>query len=226
MKKESESEVVYEATALPVDSEAASAVRSYIDWLNTHGDQGGELGVSTMDMRGANLSGMPMAYLHFIQTDLSECVFDGCDFSKSELSAAVLNNSRFVGSNFRKADLSECEARGADFTRASFVGAKFYRSEIVGSCFREAYLNAAWMHETDLRESDLSGVWFGPGEASGTTVFKEAKILGCTVTGAGGWVRGTVDVGTEREPRVIGGPGLAEWFQDNGAPDVRIADVA
>ncbi|WP_420372135.1 pentapeptide repeat-containing protein [Nocardiopsis dassonvillei] len=58
-----------------------------------------------VDLRGANLSGMSMAYLHFIQADLSECVFNECDFSKSELSAAVLNNSRFVGSNFRKADL-------------------------------------------------------------------------------------------------------------------------
>ncbi|PDP85626.1 hypothetical protein CQJ94_21610 [Glycomyces fuscus] len=167
-----------------------------------------------------------MAYLDFIQTDLSDCVFDGCDFSKSELSAAVLSNSKFIGSNFRKADLSECEARGADFTRASFVGAKFYRAEIFGSCFREAHLNAAWMYETDLRESDLSGVWFGPGGASGTAVLKEAKVLGCRVAGAGGWVRGTVDVGTESEPRVIGGPELAEWFQDNGAPDVRIADEA
>lgn len=165
-----------------------------------------------------------MAYLHFIQTDLSGCAFNGCDFSKSELSAAVLNNSKFIGANFRKADLSECEARGTDFTRASFVGTKFYRAEIVGSCFRGAHLNAAWMHEADLRGSDLSGVWFGPGGDSGTAVLKEAKVLGCGVAGAGGWVRGTVDVGTESEPRVIGGRKLAEWFRDNGAPDVRIAD--
>ncbi|WP_370010685.1 pentapeptide repeat-containing protein [Nocardiopsis sp. LDBS0036] len=181
-----------------------------------------ESGASGMDLRGADLSGTPMRYLCFVQADLSGSVFNGCDFSKSELSAAVLNNSKFVGASFRKADLSECEARGTDFTKASFVGAKFYRSEIFGSCFREAYLNAAWMHETDLRGSDLSSVWLGPGEASGTTVFKEAKVLGCTVTGAGGWVRGTVDVGTESEPRIIGGPELVEWFRDNGAPDVRV----
>lgn len=177
-----------------------------------------------MDLRGVDLSGIPMRYLYFIQADLRDCVFSGCDFSNSELSAAVLNNSRFVGANFHKADLSECEARGVDFSKALFVGARFYRSEIVDSCFGEAYLNAVWMHETDLRGSDLAGVWFGPGGASGTAVLKEAKLLGCRVAGAGGWVRGTVDVGTESEPRILHGPELAEWFQENGAPEVRIAD--
>lgn len=215
---------MYKAITLPADSEAASAVQSYVNWLNTHGAQGEELGASMMDLRGANLSGIPMRYLYFLQTDLSDCVFNGCDFSKAELSAATLNSSKFVEANFLKADLSECEARETDFTRASLIGAKFYRAEIVGSCFREAYLNAAWMHETDLRESDLSGVWFGPGEASGTTVFKETKVLGCRVVGAGGWVRGTADVGTKSKPHVIRGTELAEWFQDNGAPDVKIAD--
>jgi hypothetical protein len=80
------------------------------------------------------------------------------------------------------------------------------------------------MYETDLCESDLSGVWFGPDGVRGTAVFKETKVLECGVAGAGGRVRGTVDAGTESESRVIGGPELAEWFQDNGAPDVRIAD--
>ena len=79
------------------------------------------------------------------------------------------------------------------------------------------------MHETDLCGSDLSGVWFGPGGTSGTTVFKEAKLLGCRIDGAGGWVKGTVDIGTESVPHVIGGLELVEWFQDNGAPGVKIA---
>jgi uncharacterized protein YjbI with pentapeptide repeats len=167
-----------------------------------------------------------MRYLHLIQTDLRECVFSGCDFSKSELSGAVLNGSKFVEANFYKADLLECEAREADFTRASFVGAKFYRAELAGSYFVGSHLNAAWMHGTDLRGSDLSGAWFGPGEPSGTTVFKEARVLGCRVAGSGGWVKGTVDIGTEDEPRIIGGSELARWFQENGAPDVKIADGA
>ena len=214
---------MYAATAFPDDKDAASAVRSYIDWLNTQGHRGEELGASAMDFRGSDLSGLPLAYLYLIQTDLSNCIFNGCDFSKSELSGATLNASSFVGANFRKADLGECEAQKADFTRASFVGASFYRTEIFGSCLRGAYLNAAWLYETDLRDSDLSGVWFGPGEASGTTVFKEARVRGVKVTGAGGWVKGTVDVGTESGPHLVGGPELAQWFQDNGAPDVRVA---
>ncbi len=218
--------MMYEAVTLPIDREAASAIQSYIDWLNSQGGRGEELGASTMDLRGADLSGIPMRYLHFIQTDLRDCVFSGCDFSKSELTAAVLNGSKFVEANFHKADLSECEAREADFTRASFVGAKFYRAELVGSSFKEAHLNAAWMHGTDLRGSDLSGAWFGPGEPSGTTVFKEAKVLGCRVAGAGGWVKGTIDIGSEKEPRIISGPELSEWFQDNGAPDVKITGGA
>ena len=172
---------MYAATAFPADEDAASAVRSYIDWLNTQGHRGEELG------------------------------------------GATLNASSFVGANFRKADLGECEAQQADFTRASFVGASFYRTEIFGSCLRGAYLNAAWLYETDLRDSDLSGVWFGPGEASGTTVFKEARVRGVKVTGAGGWVKGTVDVGTEDRPHLVGGPELVQWFQDHGAPDVRVA---
>ncbi len=44
------------------------------------------------------------------------------------------------------------------------------------------------------------------------------------MVGAGGWVKGTVDVGTESEPHVISGTELAEWFQDNGAPGVKISD--
>src|SRR5699024_8541188 len=105
-----------------------------------------------------------------------------------------------VGANFRKADLGECEAQQSDFTRASFVGASFYRTEIFGSCLRGAYLNAAWLYETDLRDSDLSGVWFGPGEASGTTVFKEARVRGVKVTGAGGWVEGCAMPSVSRLP--------------------------
>ena len=214
----------HEAIALPADHEAALAVQAYIEWLNTGGNQGEELGASTMDLRGADLSGIRMKYLYFIQADLRNCVFNECDFSNSDLSATNLSDSKFIGSNFRKADLSECDAREADFTRASFVGAKFYCSEMIGARFEEAHLNAAWMHETDLRESNLSGVWFGPGGTSGSTVFKEARILGCRVAGAGGWVKGSVDIGTEGEPHIISGPELATWFQDNGAPDVKVAD--
>ena len=215
---------MYEATSLPIDSEAALAVQSYIDWLNTQGKQGEELGASTMDLRGSDLTGVPMKYLYIIQADLRNCNFNECDFSKSDLSASTLNASKFVNANFRKADLSECEAQETDFTRASFVGAKFYRTEIFGSCLKEAYLNASWLHETDLRESDLSGVWFGPGGKSGTTTFKETKVHAIKVAGAGGWVEGTVDIGTEGEPHIIRGTELAQWFQENGASEVRVAD--
>ncbi len=43
------------------------------------------------------MAGIPMGYLFFFHADFSGLVFDVYKLSRSELSAAVLNNYRFVG---------------------------------------------------------------------------------------------------------------------------------
>lgn len=195
---------------------------AYILWLETMGEDGVEIGASAMDLRGAQLPGISMKSLYFISTDMRDCLFDGCDFSNSELRGAFVNSASFVESNFYKVDFSECSGEAAVFTRASLVGADFYECELAGSIFRDAFLNGSSMHGTDLRRADLRGAWFGPRDVAGWTTMSSTKLADCDVTDAGGCIKGSADIGPPGEPCVVIGEELSAWFTQRGAPAVEI----
>ncbi len=192
--------------------------------MDGDGGQGQGLDGIMKDFRGSHLIESDQSYMFFTSADMSDCVFDRSDFAKSDLSGTDISNSSFVGATFRKTDFGGCVASDTDFADARFVGARFHRSELRGSRFFRAFLNGSWMYESDLREADLSEVWFGPEGVGGPTRFVSARLRGCAVAGAGGWVSGTIDVGTPESPHILSSAELAVWFADNGAPNVRVAD--
>lgn len=111
---------------------------------------GNRLVPSDLDMRQTNLQAF----------DLSECLFNGFDFSGSNLQNAKLISSNLDYANVRSSDLF-----GADFTGASLISLKATRAVLSGANFEHVSMNNAVFYNAILvaanfYECSLSGANF------------------------------------------------------------------
>ncbi len=98
------------------------------------------------------------------------CRLDNTNFSKLELSGAMLDQSSLTGTDFSAANLTLAIFRDADLTRANFNRtnlhkAAFYGAKLLGADLRGANLSGsklvyaklkgAWLRDTNLANADL-----------------------------------------------------------------------
>jgi uncharacterized protein YjbI with pentapeptide repeats len=98
------------------------------------------------------------------------CHLDNTNFSKAELSGALLDQSSLNGTDFSDANLNLAIFRDADLTRANFNRANlhkaaFYGAKLLGADLRSANLSGsklvyaklkgAWLRDTNLANADL-----------------------------------------------------------------------
>ena len=100
--------------------------------------------LSTLDLRGADLSGQEMDAL-----DLSSLDLQSANFSGSELYWLMMNNAHCRGANFRGARLSGAMLNGTDLRNCDFTDAYLSYDSLQG---------AASVCRSDLRGAVLQGV--------------------------------------------------------------------
>jgi uncharacterized protein YjbI with pentapeptide repeats len=98
------------------------------------------------------------------------CQLDNINFSKVDLSGALLDRSSLNGTNFSATNLTLAIFRDADLTRANFYKANlhkaaFYGAKLLGADLRGANLSGAklvyaklkgaWLRDTNLSNADL-----------------------------------------------------------------------
>lgn len=79
----------------------------------------------------------------------------GLDFSKHNLTGAILTGSALIQANFERAILDQANLFGCDLRDANLDGASLKRTDLRGACARGARLNNADMMQADLREGQV-----------------------------------------------------------------------
>lgn len=205
-----------EVRAWPADLEAREALETY---LAERAEQDTPLDGMELDFRGADLSNLDLCCAYLLSATLTGVSLVGADLFSATLSGASLVGADLSGAELGKAEAIECEARtavfkGADLFKADFTGAVLHSANL-----REAKLSAASFSRADLRNADLRCCRFSD------LFLRGARMHGARLDGAGGLVKGPVDVG-EFVPRMLDGHELTEWFHAHGAPEVSAIDTS
>jgi hypothetical protein len=212
--------------AWPQSPAAREALRKYLDALT--GDPlevSPELAGDLLDFAGADLSGLRLgsaflftsnlAGVRLIDTFLARATLSGADMRQADLSRADLT----------KAEAVECDARGASFRGANLFAADLCRADLRAADLRETILNSVLLLGTDLRGADLRSASLRYARLGVTPDFavrmSNARIFGCAVDEAKGFLIGPVDVGQD-EPRLLDGAEVEAWFRERGAPKVQV----
>jgi len=208
----------------PEDPAARVALEEYFEAFPPHPGMGVPmLGGSHLDFTGADLSGLLL-----VDAELDGANLSGVRLADANLAGAWLNGADLRGADLSRSWLRKAEGRRCIAQEAVFAGADFMRADFADAGLRQADLRRArfdnaWLPRIDLRGADLRDCVFG-GDRTWATL-KEARMAGCLVEGACGWVSGSVDVG-EDSPQLIEGAKLAHWFAEHGAPQVEVRDTA
>ena len=92
---------------------------------------------SSLNLRGAQLSGLPLAGADFSDADLLDAELKRTDLTGATLSEADLTNVDLTGSILVGADLSEALLRNTEFTNADFTGADLTEADLAGAFYVE-----------------------------------------------------------------------------------------
>lgn len=206
---------VSEVRAWPADPEACRVLRGYLEELAAGSDRPVVLSTDSLDMRGADLSGMDLSGAFFHDTNLAGVHLSGACL----LHAYFFNSNDLSGADFSRACLRKVEAvdalaRGADFSGADLTRADLMYADLRGVDFRDAFLWSVLLTWADLRDADLRGARL-EGSLDG------ARLAGARLEGACGSVTGDVYVDGSGER--LSGTRLTEWFERHGAPGLRAA---
>jgi uncharacterized protein YjbI with pentapeptide repeats len=87
------------------------------------------------------------------------CHLDNTNFSKAELSGALLDQSSLNGTDFSAANLTLAIFRDADLTRANFNRAKLHKAAFYGAKLLGADLRGADLSGSKLIYAKLKGAW-------------------------------------------------------------------
>jgi uncharacterized protein YjbI with pentapeptide repeats len=208
----------------PVDGVAREALEIYLDELSARRPLRPALHGSTLDFRGANLSGLDLIAAVLFGSNLEGVRLIGADLAKAKLNGANLRNADLSGADLTKVDADDCDATGANFRGARLFGAELTSVRLVECDLRDSVLNGGRLLGTDftgadLRRAGLPGAWFGSERFP--TVLRRARVFGCNLYGASGVIVGPVDIG-EHEPTLVDGDELVAWFATQDARDVAL----
>ncbi|WP_072804140.1 pentapeptide repeat-containing protein [Rhodococcoides yunnanense] len=204
----------------PLDDEAKRALEHFFDSVDAGSDTLPILAGDGLDFTGADLSGLDLAAAALNSALLSDTTLHGTCLVNAWILDAKLERADLSGANLRRARLRRCDCRGA-----TLVGAQLNKTDISDGDFREVDLHStaldqAFMPGIDLRGADLrSSSW---GLAPSNAIIDEAKLVGANLSGMTGDVTDAVDVGLH-EPEILRGARLQQWFDNHGAPHVRVS---
>lgn len=133
---------------------------SFDHWRKTHVRQrpyGGGVEIYAVgdDLRAIDFSGRDLD-----DAILSDCDFSGCNMRNASMSRIVAGLSRFIGTDLSGAYLFKAEMTSSDLTRAILHNTRAVRVEWYEAVLREARiadsdLRRAWFYGTDLRQASL-----------------------------------------------------------------------
>lgn len=113
------------------------------------------------------------AFANFLASDLSEALFEGCDFNNATFKRATLQAVKFVRCKLTGADLFEAKGLDIAFDETLLVSAK-----LSGHTFRRASLNRIDFSQADLRKCDFRQATFVD------CSLREANMAGARFDGA------------------------------------------
>jgi len=140
---------------------------------------------TTLNLTGADLSGMNLAGADMTGAFLESAKLDGADLRGATLERAVLAHASLVGTkldeaklgkaNLGKASLRECSLARAELGEAILVGADFTRACLAGAKLVGADLAKAHFEATDAQGVDATGLNLIEGDLRGVDL-REATL--------------------------------------------------
>ena len=165
-----------------LDEPLAKLIESHRGWVESAGENGEQLDLSTMDMRSLKTLKMEkMTAIRAVDTkflgmnlykiELQSAVLDGSDFRNCDMEEADLRGSSFIGGNFSHAKMCKIDGSplmfggsgaGKRFSPCNFEKAKLRYADLSGAqlksgVFKGADLSYANLSGADLREADFTG---------------------------------------------------------------------
>lgn len=204
----------------PIDEHARRALDNFFDSVDAGSDTLPILAGDGLDFTGADLSGLDLAAAALNSAVLSDTTLHGTCLVNAWIVGATLKRADLRGANLRRAQLRGCDCQGA-----ILVGAQLNKTDLSDGDFRKVdlhrtALDQAFMPGIDLRSADLRfSSW---GVAPSNAILDDARLGGADVSGMTGDVTDPVDVGLH-EPEILRGESLQQWFNDHGAPNVRVS---
>jgi uncharacterized protein YjbI with pentapeptide repeats len=86
--------------------------------------------VELANCRGVDFTGAAFKKTDVVNSDLSDCVCDGADFSRAIIFRAALLGASFDGASFEGARLEGCAVAAADFTGADLYGSVIHDTDV------------------------------------------------------------------------------------------------
>ncbi|WP_161631994.1 pentapeptide repeat-containing protein [Nocardiopsis baichengensis] len=193
-------------------------MEEYIEWLDSSGEAGAEL-VGDVDLRGAGVRGIDFTDLWLLGANMAGIDATKADFSRANLSGAILENGIFAGASFVRTEFTQARGAGAVFRDATFSAVQVVSSDFRGADFSRVSFKEAGLLKTDATGADFSGSWFGGEDVCAR--FNRLVIDGCTFRGASGVIRGTARVQRGGYEHILSAESLEEFINARGA-DVRV----
>jgi uncharacterized protein YjbI with pentapeptide repeats len=211
--------------AWPESPEARDVLRKYLDALSRDPlEVSRELAGDLLDFAGADLSGLQLGSAFLFNSCLVGVRLIGTSLARATLSGADMRQADLSAADLTKAEAVECDARDASFRKANLFAADLSRADLRGADLRDTVLNSVSLFGADLRGADLRSASFRYARLGVTPDFAvkmwNARIFGCAVDEAEGFLIGPLDVG-EDEPHLLDGAELEAWFRERGAPKVQ-----
>ncbi len=135
------------------------------------------------DLRGQNLSGLPLA-----ETDFTMALLTGAKLERADLHYAVFDLGSIVDANLRNAmlygaSIQDCATTGAHFDGAVLTASRVEEAALDGCSFRDAVLphvnlRGASLQSCDLTGAVLSGAWLE------SAALSRSRLAGANLTGA------------------------------------------
>jgi uncharacterized protein YjbI with pentapeptide repeats len=174
-----------------------------LDGLTLTGADLSSASLDKSDMTGTDLSDVNLARASLNGIDGEDIVLEGvfavkarlreawmerakfanADFSRADLSGAVLNHSQGEGANFTSARLKGAQGQSAQWGRADFTEANLKQGDYTKASFRDATLTAARCANADFSGACLDGVSASEANFQGAAM-KGASLVGANLSSA------------------------------------------
>ena len=116
--------------------------------------------LSRLKFQGMLMDNLDFSHSKLIQSDLSRAILwdsrvNDADLRQAKLIGADMRNSSFVRSDFREANLADSDLAGANFNRANFGRASLVNASLISANLRHCLLDDADFAGADLTNADL-----------------------------------------------------------------------
>ena len=114
----------------------------------------------TAILMGADFSFAKIEKADLVDSDLSNCIFEGAFLRDCEMGRSILSKSNFSNSEIQNCDFSRCSGKKISASKCSFLTCAFPTSDFTGADFLNCEFNNCLFTETIITESKLRHVRF------------------------------------------------------------------